>query len=529
MQRRMGGHAAAIRCMVGCGLVLVARATAVTPVAEPTMAIREFRVQGVKQVPRLDLEEAVYPFLGPGRTASHVELARAAVEKIYRDKGYQTVSVQIPPQRGVGGIVFLRIEENPVGRTRVRGARYSSPRQILRQAPSMAPGTVLQFQDVTRDMVALNRRRDRKVTPELRPGLEPGTVDIELTVEDQLPLHGNLEVNNRKSPDTVDLRINGSVSYENLWQLGHALGLSFQVAPEEPDDAKVFSAYYSAPVAGHPDVTLMVQATKQDSDVGSVGGTTVIGNGGMIGARAVFALPQREKFYHSVSLGIDYKRFTEDLEIEGSTLQAPTEYVPVGANYSAAWDGQHGDTEMNLGVNMNLRGLGSSIEEFQTKRYGSDGSYLYLRGDAAHTRELKGDWQLYGRVQGQLASQPLPNSEQFAAGGLTTARGYLESEALGDTALFATVELRSPRVYRGKEGDKNELRFHVFCDAGHVWVREALPGQDGAFGLASLGAGTRFRVRDAFYGSLDAGLPLLDVPGGQSDDWRVTFRLGGDF
>jgi hemolysin activation/secretion protein len=184
---------------------------------------------------------------------------------------------------------------------------------------------------------------------------------------------------------------------------------------------------------------------------------------------------------------------------------------------------------MNLGVHLNLRGPGGTGNELEIKRYGSDGRLITLRGDAAHTRELKGNWQLYGRIQGQAASQPLPNSEQFAGGGLTTARGYLESEALGDSAVFTTVELRSPPLYGGKDGDKNEFRFHAFCDAGRMWSHEVLPGQESSSGMASLGVGARFRFHDAYFGSLDAGFPLLDVPGGRSDDWRVTFRLGGDF
>ncbi|NDF95115.1 MAG: hypothetical protein EB107_04675 [Proteobacteria bacterium] len=36
-----------------------------------------------------------------------------------------------------------------------------------------------------------------RVTPSLRPGLEPGTVDIDLTVKDKLPLHGSVELSDR--------------------------------------------------------------------------------------------------------------------------------------------------------------------------------------------------------------------------------------------------------------------------------------------------------------------------------------------
>ena len=91
--------------------------------------------------------------------------------------------------------------------------------------------------------MALNQLADRKVTPSLRTGLVPGTVDIDLEVQDTFPLHGSVELNNRYSPDTTQLRVNGAISYNNLWQSGDSAGFSFKLAPERLADAKVFSGY----------------------------------------------------------------------------------------------------------------------------------------------------------------------------------------------------------------------------------------------------------------------------------------------
>src|SRR6202040_2810348 len=96
--------------------------------------IREFRVRGARHLPRGVVEETVYPFLGPGRTANDVEQARGALEKAYQDKGYQTVSVQIPPQTPTRGIVVLQVTEQPVGRLRVRNSRYFSLKNIKENA-----------------------------------------------------------------------------------------------------------------------------------------------------------------------------------------------------------------------------------------------------------------------------------------------------------------------------------------------------------------------------------------------------------
>src|SRR4051812_27667916 len=177
--------------------------------------IREIRVIGSKEFPGVQVEDAVYPFLGPGRTLEDVEAARAALEEAYRKRGYQAASVEVPEQHGVRGIVFLKVNEGRVGQLRVKGSRYFLPSAIKARAQSLAEGRAVNFNDVTRDIVTLNQLPDRRVTPSLQPGIEPGTVDVDLNVVDKLPLHGSLELNNRYSPDTTELRLNGSLSYNN--------------------------------------------------------------------------------------------------------------------------------------------------------------------------------------------------------------------------------------------------------------------------------------------------------------------------
>ncbi len=66
--------------------------------------IDDFAVQGADTLPQIEIEEAVYPYLGPNKSADDVEKARAALEKAYHDKGFQTVSVAVPQQNVQGGV-----------------------------------------------------------------------------------------------------------------------------------------------------------------------------------------------------------------------------------------------------------------------------------------------------------------------------------------------------------------------------------------------------------------------------------------
>jgi hemolysin activation/secretion protein len=522
--------------------------------AEQRIFIREFRVLGAKDMPKIDVESAVYPFLGPGRTFDDVEGARAALEKAYREKGFSVAQVIIPDQDGNGGVINLRVLPGKVGELAVKGAKYFMPSHVRKQAQSLAEGKVINFNDVTRDIVGLNKLAERRVQPKIEPGFEPGLWNIDLIVEDKSPLHGSVELNNRNSANTTDLRLNASLSYSNLWQKGHSIGLSYQTSPEDMNEVKVLSGYYIARFANLDDFSLMLTATKQDSNVSTLGGVAVAGKGDLFGIRGIFTLPSQEGFFHSLSLGLDYKAFDQAVQVGATTDLTPTYYYP----FSATWDGtwlhtremegakqETGETSLTAGLVFGLRGAGSNSTGLAKNRFGADANFIYFRGDLSHLRKLPRDWELFAKVQGQASDQPLVNSEQFGGGGMGTVRGYLEAESLGDNAIIGTLELRTPSLLKMKrtvkkkgldgveeeadESTGDEWRFYGFADGGSLTLHDTLPEQQSSFRLASVGLGTELQYREHYHGILEVALPLTTQSTTQAHEPRVSFRVWAEF
>ena len=290
------------------------------------------------------------------------------------------------------------------------------------------------------------------------------------------------------------------------------------------------SGYYLARVSDG--VSLMLQGTKQNSDVSTLGGAAVGGRGNTLGLRVLRDLPTTAKFNQSFNFGMDYKQSEENIVIGPSTISTPITYYPLCANYGASWLADDSFTELNTSLNFHLRGLGSSGQDFANKRFNADASYVYIRADLSHTHDLKGGAQVFGRIQGQLANEPLVNAEQFAGGGLGTARGYLEATALGDNGLFGSVELRSPSLIGApnKSGARaDEWRFYAFADAGMLGICNALPGQQQSYSFASAGAGTRCKLSNHYNASVDVAVPFIDQTDASAGDVRVTFRGWADF
>lgn len=503
--------------------------------------IDEYRVEGAEALPDIEVEEAVYPYLGPNRTPEDVEKARAALEKAYHAKGLQTVTVSVPQQNALRGFVVLKVAENKVGRLRVKGSRYYDLDVVKENAGSLREGKLPNFKEVTKDIVALNAWPDRRVTPSLRAGVTPGTVDVDLNVEDKHPVHASLELNNRQSPNTTPLRLNASVRYENLWQRGHSLSFSYQVAPMRQKDAEVFSGSYLART-DYEWLNILVYGLTSSSSVATVGGANVVGPGQVIGTRGVITLPNKGELFHTLSLGFDYKRFEQTLSLETQAFSSPVAYVPIVGSYGASLQGDGRLTQFNATVLGGTRGLGSDPYQFDAKRYKATGSFFIVRADVSHTQDIWAGAQVFVKVQGQLADQPLVSSEQFSLGGLDTVRGYLESEALGDYGGAGTIELRTPNLatyleqtldngagQTAKFNAFTDWRLFAFADAGRTRIKSPLIEQQQQFDMASFGFGSRMRAMQYLNAMVLVGLPLIGQQETIAWDPRISFRLWGEF
>jgi len=497
--------------------------------------LNEIRVEGSTVLPQETVEETIYPYLGPGRTAEDVDHARAALQAAYQQAGYATVSVIVPQQslqsiESNGGVVIVRVIERRVERLRVVGARYFVPDAVRAGAPSLAPGTVPNMHKVAADLLALNRFPDRIVQPALHAGRAADTVDVDLSVADTMPFHGSVELNNRYNADTKPLRLDASLSYDNLFQRGDAVTVSYQVAPENVADAEVTSASYLLRIPNST-LSLLMSYLHSNSNVTALGLTDVAGRGTSAGFRLLIPLGSTATFSQSFSVGWDYKRYYE-LDTFLSTHQlssAPITYYPVVGNYAANWAGKNSSTDFTVGLEFGLSGLGSDRDAFYNKASNAPPGFAVLRSSIAREQDLPHDVQLWGQVSGQLTNEPLISSEQISAGGADSVRGYLEAEDLGDYGATLQTELRSPSLAKYIGRPVKSWRFHVFYDAGEVTLSRPLPGYPSTFGLSSVGVGTRVNL----WGNLDASVQdaqtLNTGTTTHAGTNRVLFRVSGEF
>lgn len=518
-----------------------ARPQAIAP--PQSFTVDAFDVVGVSRLSAAEIERAVYPFTGPGKTPADVEGARKAVQDAYTRAGYEAAVVEVPPQpqeEFAQGLVRISVAEAPVAEVKVTGSQHHSAVVVLEQLPSIRSGEPLNFKKLQSDLDKANRFPDRQVIPSFEAGSTPGSIAVDLKVEDRFPLHTTLEMNNDSSPNTSSLRASASVRYTDLWEVGHTLSLGYSIAPQRLSDSKAFFGSYTMPLLGSP-WTFVLSGYKSNSDIAALGGTNVLGNGYQVGLQAIYRLPS-DRDYHAFRVGVDYKDFKQDIGLRGETISnSPISYVPLtlGYNFSAAREKESFDVSvtstLGLRVIKRVNCLDPTLnpcpleDQFTNREVDSTENFAHFNIDATYTGILPHDIIGELRLSAQFADSHLVSNEQFAVGGLSTVRGYYQSEVVGDRGAFASAEIRAPSLatYIGSYVD--ELRFFAFSDIGTVSVIDPLPDAQPRFRVFGAGGGVRVKVLQTFTGELVVGVPLRATGDTKRGDPRFTFMVKGEF
>jgi hemolysin activation/secretion protein len=506
--------------------------------APQSFDVNEYVVDGNTTLQSLDIETAVYPFLGPGKSMNDVSAARDALQKAYQAHGYQSVVVDLPPQQVKGGIIRFQVTENAIGRVRVEGATYRSPKDIRDAVPALREGDVPNFAAAQQQLTDVNKRGGAQVVPVLTPGKLPQTMDVTLKVTDTSPLHASLEVNNDHSVNTPELRTVASIRDDNLFQKGHSASLTYIVAPQDRDAAEVWAGSYMVPLGD--DWSVLASGYKSNSNANAVGGTTVLGKGNAVGFNFIRNLSTHGEYSQSLSMGLTRKHFDQNISLEGQTSKAPITYIPLNVTYQGQSIGEKSVSTIAIGGTFGFRAGGSNSAEFDNQRYRARANFVYLKFDGGHTHNFTSGYSLAGRLGLQLANSSLISSEQYAAGGESSVRGYLEAEQTADHGVTGSIEFRTPSIASHLGAWVNDWRFHVFADAAHLVLMNALPQlidpvnpdagstRVNSYDLSSVGVGTRFQIFNLATGAFEIAYPFNNGQATRAHDTRIHFSLKAD-
>jgi hemolysin activation/secretion protein len=501
--------------------------TAAAPAETNYFDVHEYRVLGNTVLSNRDIERVLYPLLGDHKSIADVEVARAALEKTYHDRGFGTVFVDIPEQEIEDKVVRLKVTEGRLNEVRIAGARYYSERKILAAVPAARADTVPNLPELQQQLAAVGvKAADRTVVPILKAGPTPGTVDLSLKVDDHLPLHGAIELDNQNTPSTEPLRANFSLSYNNLFQDFDSIALQYQVAPQNESEVSVAAFNYSwgGSFWGlHPSIYFV----DSNSNVPTVSTLGVLGKGQIAGARFVFFTDESPLSPQSIALGADYKHFDQNIALASTGgVNTPITYSNFSVSYTGSWHADPISGALTSAANFGARGVPNEPDTFANKRYEGQPNYFYVKIDGSLTAVLPAGLQLILRGDGQYAVEPLITNEDFSITGIDGVRGYLEAEVLADKGLKGSAQLQSP-IFKVRAFPVGNV--FVFFDAGRAEIIDPLPGEPAATGLRSYGGGLTLLPSYWLNGLLTVADPLRNGPYTHRGNARILFSVRAGF
>ncbi len=219
--------------------------------AEPRFTVRAYEIRGDTLLSDDTLMSIFAKRTGTNVALSDITQAASELQMEYRNRGYPTVNVTIPPQKLTNDIVKIRVFQGRLSEILVAGNHYFSSNNVMRALPSLHTNIILSSALFQAELDRANANQDRQIYPQLEPGLQENTTVLDLQVKDRLPLHAKVELNNQNSPGTPDLRVNTSVSYQNLWELEHSVGVQYSFSPESYKSGDSWNFYDRPLVANY--------------------------------------------------------------------------------------------------------------------------------------------------------------------------------------------------------------------------------------------------------------------------------------
>jgi hemolysin activation/secretion protein len=450
------------------------------------------------------------------------------------------VDVAVPDQDVSTGTVQIVVTEFTFENVQVAGNKHFD-RSIFTNGIEATPDRPLDLDQLRHDLDWLNRNPFRKVDAVLARGAAIGTTDIQVNVDDRLPLRVYASYDNSGTSATGHGHWSLGVNYGDLFGLDQQI--SYQFTGGDDTLRKIGSGTprylanslsYTAPLSWHDLLDVFGSYVRQSPNVGA--SFNQVGRSGQISARYVHPMGGPDWLSDEVQLGFDYKTTNNNLAFGGEQVFGASQDVDQFLLVYIATAVDHwGITTVENDLVYSPGGITNNNNNASFARSGtsfSDAKYVYDALAITRAVQLPYNMSSITRLKGQISDGDLLPSEQLGGGGVDSVRGYDTRVVNGSEGILASEELRSPPFSLlnwtfCKDAD-DSAQFLAFWDYGRLSDPHTQPKVPDHVALESVGGGLNYMIGRYVDLRFDYGWQLLELPGskklGQMAD--ISFTIG---
>ncbi|MDX1977944.1 MAG: ShlB/FhaC/HecB family hemolysin secretion/activation protein [Pseudanabaenaceae cyanobacterium bins.68] len=501
--------------------------------AEPTIAIKQIKVQGSTVFKDADFLPIIQPLLNQAVTLQRLRETADKISELYLENSYITSRAILPtdqPQLSQG-IVILQVLEGELERIEIKRSGDVQGRladQYLRDRIALGVTKPLNFAKIEEELQLL---RLNPLIAEIRATLTAGTGAgqsvLQVTVTEANSFRVGGSVDNYGNSSTGIYRAGVNLQELNLFGIGDRVALGYTRA----SNSDSVSGGYQLPlnptggtldfnfslgqntISEAPFDSLNIRTDAQTYELGYR--QPVIRNPNQeIAFSLATALEQSNSTLDGRSFNFQSGEF-DDGRSQATVLKLGQEYL--SRDQMGAWSLR---SSFNLGLNI----LGSTI-----RNNGSpDGRFFYWTGQVlrVHRFSEDPDTLMLFRLSAQLTGDSLLPLNRFSVGGPFSVRGYRQNQSTGDSGIQAALEFQLPIGW--DQNGTSVLKLLPFVDAGTVWNSRGENVNQTLFGL---GLGMLWQPVRQLNLRLDYGIPLNRVSNTTNNlqDAGFYFSLGGNF
>ena len=507
----------------------VASEDIITPDKGPKVLVTKIVVEGAVLLSKKEIRNIVSSFEGKELSMEDMQKVAELIGDEYRKKGYVTSRAYIPPQTVREGILIIRVVEGKLGELDIKGNRYFST-PLLRKKINIEPDGYFDYSALQRSLIYINEHPDRMAKAILTPGREPGTTDIIIEVQDQLPFHVGFSYDNYGSRYIEKDRFALILEHNNLFGHDDKMYIKAQVSEGAhlllQQARYVYALTRRLELGGHI-LFSKLKLSQEFEDLDSEGQAEIYG------IFSNYTFIEKDDLEIRLNLGFDYKDITNDLSGE-QLSRDELSIFKFGFDLDAddAWGRTVFTAALDTGIADFLGAM--SAKDADASRTGAGGKFTKGVFNLFRLQPMPFSTWLLWKNSFQLSNYTLAASEQFQIGGATSVRGYPPGEYSGDDGFYSALELSLPcyglsrdiNVPFRKEKLYDALHFVLFWDFGWVNLNNVQAGEEENETLRSAGFGARLTIAEDLECRVELGYPLggkTPSDGDHAHTW-VEFR-----
>ena len=474
------------------------------PSATPPVqvVVRSIVVTGVTVVPEAEVQRLVGGTVGAQVPLARIEAARVALLDRYRNAGYPltTVTAHLDAQ----GNLRFAVVEGYIAEVKLEGDIGPAATQVLRFLNHLTETRPIDLATLERWLLLASDVPGITIHSVLRPSADtPGALTLIAQVSRQA-ISAALSADNRAYPLTGPAEGLAVVDFNSFTEFGERTELSLYHASGNTQNFGQASTEF---FVGGSGLKVRVYAGHGQTDpsgylsaIGYEGITTVFG---ISASYPVIRSRDQTLNLHAYLDGID-SAVRPGLTAVDAFGHDNIRALRLGVDYQRLDLLMGGDrTAVNTATLRLSQGVpflgGTASDSPNATRPNEQTNFTAISGELDRVQTLFSPWPgatvaLEGLLTGQYSGAVLPPVEQFYLGGAQFTRGFYSGEALGDSAVAATIQLElnttNDTMLFGRPLQINAL-WYLFYDWGEAWQNQPIEPN---YRLSSEGAGVRLML-----------------------------------